>query len=433
MGFGEWGLKTACIPTSYLPSPTPLPVNDFLIDKRPVSMDCHLNVKEEKGGTMKPKLYILLFTAISLLAISCKTASKLYEKGNYDEAVELAAKKLQKDPNDPKLLNIIQSSYTYAVNDHESRIRTNAESSNELRWEWMYNEYVSLQKMYDAIYRVPAVFDLVKPFDYSSYLVTYSEKAGDIRYDRGITFMQRYDKQSYQDAYSEFQAALRFKPGNRDAMQKMNEAYEYAVTNVVILPMQQDGGFVYSSYTIGGNNFDDDVVRQLQYSSGNEFVKFYSAWDARSQNVRTDQVLDMRLANINIGRYYDSRSTRRVSKDIVVKETVYKPDSVVREYAKVYADITTTRRTMSSDALLQVNVKDGDGRWLWSDQFTGNHNWSTEFATYTGDVRALGETDKQLVERRKEFAPTENEIVKHLLDQISNDALYGIKNYFNRF
>ena len=82
---------------------------------------------------MKSKRYILFFTSISILGFSCKTASKLYEKGNYDEAVELAAKKLQKDPNDAKLLNIIQHSYRYAVNDHESRIRTNAQSNNELK------------------------------------------------------------------------------------------------------------------------------------------------------------------------------------------------------------------------------------------------------------------------------------------------------------
>jgi tetratricopeptide (TPR) repeat protein len=381
---------------------------------------------------MKSKLYILLFAAISFLAFSCKTAGKLYEKGNYTEAVELAAKKLQKDPDDARLLAIIQGSYKYAVNDHESRIRNNAASTNELKWEWMYNEYVSLQRMYDAIYKVPSVFNLVRPVDYSSYLVTYSEKAGDVRYDRGISFMQQYDKQSFRQAYHEFKAALHFKPGNRDAMLKMNEAYDYAVTNVIILPMQQYGGFVYSSYTSGGNNLDDQLVRNLQYSSGNEFVKFYSAWDARSQQIRTDQVVNLHLTPVNIGRYQDYKTTRRLSKEIVVKETVYKPDSIVKEYAKVYADIVTTRRTIASNAFLQVEIRDHDGRWLWSDNISATHNWSTAFATYTGDARAFNESDRQLINQRAEYGPSENEIMRLLIEQISNDVQYRIKNYFNR-
>jgi tetratricopeptide (TPR) repeat protein len=383
---------------------------------------------------MKQKLYtFILVASLSSILFSCKTASKLYEKGNYDEAVELAAKKLQKNPDDAKLLNIIYSSYSYAVNDRENNIRNHSAGNNELKWEYIYYEYASLQKMYDAIYRVPSVFDIVKPADYSSYMITYSEKAADVRYDRGIAFMQRYDKQSYQNAYREFQAALKLQPGDRDAIQKMNEAYEYAVTNVIILPVQQHGGYVYSSYTIGGNNLDDQLIRNLQYNSGNEFVKFYSAWDARSKNVRTDQVVDIRLATANIGRYYDNRSTRRVSKEIVVKETVYKPDSVVKEYAKVYAEITTIRRTMNSDAVLQINVRDNDGRFLWSDNVNGNHHWSTEFATYTGDARALSEADKQIINQRQEFGPTENEIMRCLIEEISNNTLHRVKNYFNRY
>ncbi len=381
---------------------------------------------------MKLKLYTLLITGISLLVISCKTASKMYEKGNYDEAVELAAKKLQKDPDDPKLLNIIQSSYRYAVNDHESRISDYAQSNNELKWEWMYNEYVSLQRMYDAIYKVPAVFDLVKPVNYSSYLVTYSEKAGEIRYERGIAFMQRYDKQSYRNAYREFQAALRFKPGDLDATLKLNEAYEFAVTNVIVLPMQQQGGYVYSSYSPDGDNLDDQLIRNLQYNSGNEFIRFYSAWDARSKNIRVDQQLEMRMAALNIGQFRDNLSRRKATKEIVVKEIVYKPDSVVREYAKVSADITTTRRVMQSDATLQIIVRDEQGIRVWSDNISSTYNWSTEFTTYRGDERALSENDKQLVNRRRDFPPGENEIIRCLLEEISNNSLYRIKNYFSR-
>jgi len=382
---------------------------------------------------MKLKLYITFFTVLSLFVFSCKTASKLYEKGNYTEAVELAAKKLQKDPDDQKLLDIIKNSYSYAVNDHESRIHSLSLSTNELRYESMYNEYLSLQRMYDAIYKVPSVLEIVKPFDYSEYLVTYSQKASNVRYDRGIAFMQRYTKKSYQDAYREFQLALRFDAGNRDATIKLNEAYEYAVTNVVILPMQQQGGYVYSSYSVGGNNFDDQLVRDLQYNSGNQFVKFYSAWDARSQNIRIDQEVDLRIVTMDIGRQYDNRTTRKVSKDIVVKETAYKPDSVVKEYAKVNANIITTRRTMNSSVQLQVNVRNAEGRWIWNDNVNAVHNWSTEFATFTGDERALSDADKQIVNRRHEFAPPETEIMRVLLESVNNDAQYRIRNHFNRY
>jgi tetratricopeptide (TPR) repeat protein len=382
---------------------------------------------------MKPKLYLLILAGLSLLAISCKTASKMYEKGNYDEAVELAAKKLQKDPDDRKLLDIIRNAYSYAVNDHQKNIRNHEESLSELKWEWLYHDYASLQKMFDAIYRVPSVFEVVKPTDYSSYLVTYAQKAGEVRYDRGISFMQQYDKKSYQNAYRESQSALSFMPGDRDAIMKMNEAYEYAVTNVIILPLQQQGGYVYSSYTLGGDNLDDQLVRNLQFNSGNEFVKFYSAWDARSRGIRTDQVVDLHFSHFNIGRYHDHKTSRKVSKDILVKEIVYKPDSIIREYEKVFATIVTTRRTMVSDAMLQVNVRDNDGGWLWNDQFAANHNWAVEFATYSGDARALSTEDKALVDRRPGFAPSENEITRQLVDEISNNALYRIKSYFNRY
>ncbi len=381
---------------------------------------------------MKLKLYSLLFMVAAAGMVSCKTAGKLYEKGNYDEAVELAAKKLQKKPGDPELTAVIRDAYRYAVDDHENRIREYGQSSNDLKWEWIYNEYLSLQRLYDAIFRVPSVFDLVAPVDYSSYIVTYREKAGENRYERGIAFMQRYDKQSYRNAYREFQAALRFLPGDVGVIQKMDEAWEYAVTNVVILPMQQQGGYVYSSYTVGGQNLDDQLLRNLQYNSGSEFVRFYSAWDARNRGIRVDRELGIRLLDAHIGRPYETSTSRKVTKEVVVKETVYKPDSVVKEYAKVQATVIKTRRTLNSRAIMEITLRDEQGRWVWSDRLNGDHSWATEFHTYTGDKRALGETDIQLIERRREFAPTESEIMRHILDDIQQNSLYRIRNYFNR-
>ena len=379
---------------------------------------------------MKLKLYSFYFIAISILFFSCRTAKKMYEKGNYDEAVELAAKKLQKKSNDPATLDLLQDAYRFAVEDHESRIRNNSASNNELKWEWNYGEYLGLQRLYEAIRKVPAVYDVVQPTDYSSYVVTSQEEAANVRFDRGLSLLENNTKNSDKQAYFEFQRALALRPGDIAAKQKMDEAFAGAVTNVIVLPVIQPG-YQYSSYN-SYNNFDHNVLRYLNNNNGNVFVRYYSPAEANSFNIRTDQIVEMRFSKLDIDRYRDHRETREVSKQVVIKETVIRPDSVIKEYATVKAKITTTRRTLNSEGLLQVTVRDFNGQWLWNDTYHGDYHWSTEFSTYTGDARALSEEDKKLVNCKEEFPPRNDEIIQVIMNEAQSRAECGIRDYFNR-
>ena len=377
------------------------------------------------------KIYTLLITGFILLIAGCKTASKLYDKGNYDEAVQLAVKKLQKKP-DNEMRSLLQSAYHYAVNDHENRIRQLTDNSNELKFEWIYNEYASLQRLYEAIHRSPEALSIVSPVDYSSYMDTYAGKAADTRFDRGMAWMDKGDKLSFRNAYNEFNAALQYRPGDLALIDRKNEAYEMAVINVVVMPMNNDR-YRFSSYSNPQlRDFENDLVNQLKFHTGNQFVRIYSAWEANSRNIQPDQFLDLRFSSFDIGRTRDEKHTREVSKDVVVKETVYRPDSIVKEYKKVFAKITTTNRSMISEGNLQVSVRDMNGRWLWSDNLRADHNWCTEFATFTGDERALTESDKQLVNRRQEYPPNDNEIIRCIMNGINGQMTGRVINYFSR-
>ncbi|HET6994831.1 MAG TPA: hypothetical protein VFI06_07605 [Chitinophagaceae bacterium] len=380
---------------------------------------------------MKSKFYSLLFFAVTILFFSCKTAKKMYEKGNYDEAVELAAKKLQKNPNDASTLDILRNSYRFAVEDHETRIRNNSNSNNDLRFEWNYAEYLDLQRLHDAIRRVPSVYEKVHPTDYSSNITAYQEEAGNARFDRGLALMENNTRSSYKQAYYEFQRALELKPGDLASRQKMDEAYASAVTNVVVLPVEQSG-FQYSSYNQGIVNIDNNILHYLTSNNNNSFVRYYTPAQARSINIRTDQIVEMHFNNVDIDRYRDQRNIRELSKQVVVKEIVVKADSVVKEYATVKAKITTTRRTLQSNGLLQVTVRDFDNRWLWSDTYRGDYNWTAEFSSYTGDSRALSDEDKKLCDAREQFPPSNNEILRVILDEIQSKAQCGIKDYYNK-
>ncbi|HEX6194069.1 MAG TPA: hypothetical protein VFZ42_16965 [Chitinophagaceae bacterium] len=381
---------------------------------------------------MKIKFYALLLTGVTIILISCKSASKLYEKGRYDEAVDLAAKKLQKDPSDPKLRSVLLNAYRFAVEDHEANIRNHTASSNELKWESVYGEYAGLQRMYESIRKSPDAFKAISPTDYSSQLLTYREKAGEVRYERGLSLMNNNDKLSYRKAYQEFQTAQSYLPGDMGVREKMEEAYNNAVVNVIIMPVEERGSYQYSSYTNRYRGFDDNILRYLQQHNGNQFVKYYPAHEARSRNIRPDQLIDVRFSSINVGRNNDENNTRTVSQDVVIKETVYKPDSVVKQYAKVYATITTTKRTMRSEGMIQVAVRDQNNRNVWTDNYSGQHNWVTEIASYTGDIRALSESDKQLINRTRENPPREEDIIRCIMDEIQSKLECGIKDYYNR-
>ena len=89
--------------------------------------------------------------------------------------------------------------------------------------------------------RSPSVFDIVNPTDYSSFIATYKEEAGNARFERGLELMDQNNKASSREAYNEFQKALALKPGDLAIKQKIEEAYANAVTNVFIRPLTRYG------------------------------------------------------------------------------------------------------------------------------------------------------------------------------------------------
>ncbi len=383
---------------------------------------------------MKKNIHILVFLVASvILAAGCKTASKLYEKGNYQEAVELATKKLRKNPGDAQLRSVLIDAYRFAVNDHERRIREYSASSNELKSEWIYQEYMSLQDLAEVIWGSPEATSLVNPEDYSSYLNTYAEKAAGVRYDRGMRWMEQPGRESMKQAYREFSTAIRYMPGDTDILNKMQEAYDRAVINVVVLPFDQQR-FRYSSYFSRDTRFrEDELVRRLSAGNPDMFVKFYTDWDARNRQISPDQFIDIRFTEIKMGRTRDEKTTRQVSKEVVVKETVYSKDSVVKEYKKVYAKITTTKRSILSEGKMYVDIRDVNGLRLWSRNLGGEHRWQTEFATYTGDERALSDQDKALLNRAQDQPPNDEEIVRQIMNQITADLYTQVRNFYRAF
>jgi hypothetical protein len=376
------------------------------------------------------KFYLLLI-ACSIYFAGCKSANKSYQKGDYADAIELGVKKLQKDPNDYETKEIIQNSYTYAVNENENQIRILSNSSDDNRYEKIYQSYLRLQDLYQTIHAYPVPAKLIKAKDYSEYVETYRNKIADIHIERAEKWMTAHNKEAYREAYKELATAIRYRPNDFELQRRKDTVYNQAVTSVLVLPMQNYGGYQYAS-TSQVQNFQNEIIRTLSYSMNNEFVKFYSEWESRNKGIKPDQSLELNLSRISIGQPYDNKSTREVSKDVVIKETVYKPDSVIKQYGTVKAKITSIKRTLISEGDLVITIRDAQGKTIWNDRFTGEHNWKTEIASYTGDERALSESDKNILNKNEATPPNQEEITKELFKQIQSDLSTRLRNYYSR-
>jgi putative component of toxin-antitoxin plasmid stabilization module len=376
--------------------------------------------------------FVILLSSLSLLA--CKSASKAYEKGNYTNAIELAVKKLQKDPNDYDSRQILKNAYANAVAQHEDQVRILSNSKSESRFESIYSEYRYLQNLYDLVRRYPSAASVVQAKDYSEYLETYRDKAAEVHVNKALKHMEEKHrgKLAYRDAYNEYRAALRLKPDDFELRQTTQEVLDMALTKVLVIPIES-----YRTYGSSGSyqlrNFQEDIMRTLVHHLNNDFVRFYSEWDARNKNVEPDQVLELNLSRIQFGQPHDQSTVREVSKEVVVKETVYKPDSVVKQMGKVYARITTTKRTLISEGDLVISIRDTKGRMIWNDRFTGEHRWQTEFTSYTGDERALSDADRTQINKQPSTSPQQDEVMGQLFQQIQNDLSYRLRNYYSRF
>jgi hypothetical protein len=376
------------------------------------------------------KFYLLLI-ACSIYLFSCKSASKSYQKGDYADAIELGVKKLQKDPYDAETKEIIQSSYNYALNERENQIRILSNSKDDDRYAKIYNEYTHLQDLYQTIHAYPVPARLIKTKDYSEFVETYRDKAAEVHIERADAWVKEGTKTAYREAYNELNAAMRYRPNDMGLRRRKDSAYLEALTKVLVVPMRS-GGYQYtSSQQI--QNFQNDILRTLAYNMSTSFVKFYSEWEARNKNIEPDQILELNLSRIAIGQPYDNKSSREVSKEVVVKEIVYKPDSVIKQYGTVKAKITTTQRTLVSEGDLLITIREPKGSIVWDDRFTGEHQWKTEFSTYTGDERALSDKDKSSLNKNESNMPRQEQIMEELFKQIQNDLSNRLRNYYSRY
>jgi hypothetical protein len=238
-------------------------------------------------------------------------------------------------------------------------------------------------------------------------------------------------RSSWKNAYFNFEEADCFVPGFKDAGARMQAAYLNATWKVIVEPIPVPNAFQLTS-----DFFRNQVIEFLRNERPNEFVEYYTPESAEKAGIKKpDQVLRMSFDHFVIGQTYDKETILDLSRDSVETGTVKLPDGTVQKvYGTVKAKLRIFRRELISNGLLDVSVIDFPLNQVASERkFPGQFVWSTEWATFNGDERALSKEQLALCNRVPVPVPGPQNLFIEFTKPVFAQVSPYLQSFFSRY
>ena len=376
----------------------------------------------------------IFYTLISLIVLaSCKTSKDYLSRSDNDNTLFDAIKSLKKNNTDTTALQALPILYSLAQQRNLRKINSNSSSKELTRWDKMIDAYSTLQEMHDAIIENAAASRVVTPVNYNQTMYDLRQEAAADYYATAAGFLNKPGRADAKQAYNYFKKADKLVPGYEDAKMKMDEAYQNAIVNVVINPVQDNSYFFNTGWGNYGYNYSNEyfqqtLVRELKGTNSSRYpARFYTDWEARRDQVQPDWEVNLTLRNINIPRPVTYTYSRNASQQVEVgRDTSGK---II--YRTVYATVNIARQSFTANANMDINITDMVARKsIAYNSVREDYNWQEEHATYNGDSRALSANDWALInnsyynEPRKEDVL--NELYRKIYPQVKNKITYAV-------
>ena len=378
------------------------------------------------------KVRILTFLSMVLLVAACSTGKKALEQGNYYQAIAQAVERLQRNPDSKKATNTLRQGYPLAVKYYTEEIRQAEASTDPFRFEKVMDSYATLNAMDDIIRRCPACRQAVpNTREYTRQYEMSRRSAAEARYQAGMTELQTENRERAKDAYWHFERVEEILPGYKNAREMSIEALDAASLKVLVdvapVPARR--------YQLSSEFFANKIYEYLNGPNINRFVRFYTPDEAdRLRVTDPDHVIALQFDDFVVGETHIAQVTETVKRDSVNTGTVKVNGETVPVYGTVEAKLTRFTKTVSSRGLLDMQVYDArTRRVLMQQKMPGEFNWTTQWANFQGDQRALSDQDIDLCELREAMPPNPQQLFVEFTRPIYDQVVGHIRRYYANY
>ena len=344
-------------------------------------MKKHINLLE------KVVLFIILATIIS----SCSSGLQHLKKGYFDEAIFTSSERLQKSPDHKKALSVIREAYPLAIDDHKKAIRIFENSQEPFRWEKALAEYQALNRIYDIIsHSSVSMREVGVPQNYTREAETARQLAADERFQAGeLALAHKENRLAAKDAVIQFERANQLIPNYKNANQKAEEAFQYAVHRVVIEP-------VYDIYRLHDHDyfdlqkaFDDEFFRS---KTPNQFVKYYTTAQARRDTFPQNDLVKFAFLNLSSPQRDIVTTIEHFTREIKVGTKKINDSTKVDVFEKVCGKITTYKKSVVVRGTMQMRVFDFKTNVLLNEETDDErYCWTDTWQIFEGNPKALAD------------------------------------------
>ncbi len=390
----------------------------------------------KKESIAKNYIFILLIAAIMGFG-ACSSPQKMYENGNYDDAISLAVKRMHERKVKEKDVQTLAEAFNYInTRDAERLSRLRAQRTDD-----------SWAEIHDLAHRISARQELVKPllaFDESKYY----GKLADLHFENGINFIiseardgaaayfytKANDKLNRarteqrllaREAYGDFQRVLTYFSDYKNVKQLRDEAQALGINHIYFRVENNSRAFLPADFE---QTLKGVFVRDLN----SQWIKYHTQ---RDQNLRYEYEIVARINNVDVSpeRVERSQHTEGVTIedgfDYVldergnVKKDTLGNDIKKKRFRDIFAEVFEVRQL--KEARVEGVLEYFDMRTrerVLSRPMASNATFTSTAVTFEGDKRALSEETRCRIGGRPTPFPSDGELLLLAADNMKADA-----------
>jgi hypothetical protein len=371
------------------------------------------------------------FIIVSFIITSCSSGLQQLKKGNFDEAIFTSTNRLQQKSENQKALSVIREAYPLAIDDHKRAIRMFENSQEPFRWEKALAEYQALNRIYDVISHSPvSMREVGVPQNYAREVETARQLAADERYQAGeLALAHKENRLVAKDAVGQFERVNQLIPNYKNANQKAEEAFQYAIHRVMIEPVNDVYRLGRDEYQELQAAFDREIFNSKAPSP---FVRYYTTNAAREEVLPQNDLVKFALVGLSSPSVNVDKTIEHFSKQIKTGTKKINDSTKVDVFETVKATIITFHKTIVVNGTMEMSVFDYTNNKLLNKEVRNEtYAWSDSWQVFEGNQKALDEGKSCPPSNRSgNLQPGASTLFGHLSNQFANHFRERLKNAY---